>query len=139
MKAIELRIGNLLHDEKGNVVIVRAIDGDRFVTFKGQHYHGTASVYIDRYNGTIGKWVGKLSGIPLTTEWLKNLGFKERGGPGGMLICDKVSISPQGDTHFVWLHTGAFAMTLIEIEVKTVHQLQNLFFALTGKELEVKM
>ncbi|WP_262246983.1 hypothetical protein [Parapedobacter soli] len=124
MKASELRLGNLFQDREGRLCQVEAV------------YSDINSCEIRAINSSITSMPVKE--IPLNDEWLARLGFKPRGGPGGSLICDKVSISPQGETHLVWLHTGTFAMTLIEIEVKAVHQLQNLFFALIGKELEVK-
>lgn len=136
MKVSDLRIGNLLHDEDGNTCIVRAIDGDRFETFKGQDYHGTANVYIDEYRGTIGKWLKKLNGVPLTIEWLERMGFTPDGVEG-------IYMSYSRDGVKIWhdVQKNSFLVDNIKtlkVEPKHVHGVQNAFFVLTGNELEVK-
>lgn len=67
-----------------------------------------------------------VAGIPLTDKWLKKLGFE------------------YVKEHESW-GNGKIGVFFIEGEVsyniarmKNVHQLQNLYFALTGEELEVK-
>ena len=80
-----------------------------------------------------------LIGVPLTEEWLLKFGFELRDGKyykGKYLIEDgisqyfnngysfRITIDNQNSTH--------------ASSVKYVHQLQNLYFALTGQELELK-
>lgn len=67
--------------------------------------------------------------IPLTPEWLERLGFdnnKDHEGyyMSGGWICKNYS-EGDGGVHCI-------------AEVRYVHQLQNLYFALTGQELELK-
>ena len=65
--------------------------------------------------------------IPLTEEWLLKFGFKQ-------------------NKEYKYWEFGKFIIdqnfTLCDIDIKVtikyVHQLQNLFFALTEKELEIK-
>ena len=72
--------------------------------------------------------------IPLTEEWLLKFGFEKRGirfNKNGLLL---------------WLDMGRFVFALFESDSKierntlliSVHQLQNLYFALTGEELTIQ-
>ena len=72
--------------------------------------------------------------IPLTEEWLLKFGF----------VYDADSLTFDYEyNHFVFylerdfkdIETFSFDSSFTETKVKYVHQLQNLYFALTGKEL----
>lgn len=70
--------------------------------------------------------------IPLTKDWLLKFGFKEGTSwyskyehPIAINISIKHGLTTVG------------ANEEYEVECKYVHQLQNLYFALTGKELEI--
>lgn len=68
----------------------------------------------------------RVSPIPLTEEWLIKLGFgKQNGYPFEML------------NGYIKIRNGIyfFKYYQLEIELNYVHQLQNLYFALTSKEL----
>ena len=71
--------------------------------------------------------------IPLTTEWLERFGLKQSG------YNDEDKAIYQIRDHGVWILqnivTKKFSIDQYEIEIKYVHQLQNLYFALTGEEL----
>lgn len=72
--------------------------------------------------------------IPLTEEWLNNLGFTYQ--TMGIFTAPSV----QYFSVIKWKDCDA-EFTLIKdqkISVKYVHQLQNLYFALTGNELTIK-
>ena len=71
--------------------------------------------------------------IPLTEEWLRRLGF-ERGNCGEIVLFNKVFTIEVEDNKF-WFGCDCHS---IEREIKHVHQLQNLYFALTGEELKIK-
>lgn len=78
--------------------------------------------------------------IPLTEEWLLNFGFKENF---------KVEVDRGNEKTFLWSKLS-FRLTIWDnyklvydymggnIEIKYVHQLQNLYYALTGSELQIK-
>ena len=117
MKASELRIGNLIMEEVGirnyNIIPVSI----HLVTFR-------------KVNHNIFK------PIPLTEEWLLKFGFKNHldtiwihwsKESGLFQISTRL---PQG-SYGLWINgtMGCF---------EYVHQLQNLFFALTGEELTIK-
>lgn len=72
------------------------------------------------------KWES-ISGIPLTLDWAKKLGFKRHGN-----FYDNGNIS---------IHKGKICVddTRFCDMPKYVHELQNLFYAITGQELGVKI
>ena len=71
--------------------------------------------------------------IPLTEEWLVKFGFEYTEIHEGFNQYRKdllnLSITPNGFEIF---------LTFKWINIKHVHQLQNLYFALTGEELTIK-
>ena len=83
-----------------------------------------------------------VTGIPLDAEWLERFGFNVRNhsariGSGrdgtGMLL---TVIRDGGLEKWRWLiDDGSDTPTSHDIHVMHVHQLQNLYFALTGQEL----
>ncbi len=113
MKATELRLGNL-------------------VLHKGQVIEISMARYIEDFNdGKI-----ELNPIPLTDEWLVKFGFTKD--------CDVYLANKGTDKSLcIWKWDSlSFAFTDWEGHTKVtlnyVHQLQNLYFALTGEELEPK-
>ena len=69
--------------------------------------------------------------IPLTEEWLLKLGFEyDKTMP--FLLC-KGAFNINTENHNIWQY-GHKVIT----SPRHVHQLQNLYFALSGQELEVK-
>ena len=124
MKAQELRIGNyvklFLNHEDYDVIQIKIDD----------------LYYINQKNGIY-------EPIPLTEEWLEKFGFSskdyKKGYIGidhkaGGMITDFVLTYPyhigEHQKYFIWEHSKWKYNTL-----EYVHQLQNLFFTLTGEEL----
>jgi len=74
--------------------------------------------------------------IPLTEEWLKRFGFESDSYQDMYVLgwlkinCDKTKGKPE-----LWIENITGKVVYIE----HVHQLQNLYFALTGQELELKL
>jgi hypothetical protein len=66
--------------------------------------------------------------IPLTDEWLLKLGFKLENNA---YWNENVSILGLENDRYIHFDGG-------RVFIRTVHQLQNLFFALKGKELTLK-
>lgn len=109
LKANELRIGNWIQDT------------DHFKGYFQVQLIGLDSVhspdFVLRYN--------EVSGIELTAEWLERFGFIHEGGSGYK--------APHNTEHWYftlkdWFMPKAMAKGY-------VHQLQNLYFALTSSEL----
>lgn len=69
----------------------------------------------------------RLIGIPLTEEWLLNFGYKFAQGHYFIL------------GHSIWVCNDLLICNKNGIIIKYVHQLQNLFFALTNKELTYEL
>ena len=116
MKATELRIGNwYLWEAEGKKYPyqIEARDLD--------------SNYIQNFDP-----------VPLTEEWLVKFGFEmHRGGVSydknklSIYLGDTILSGPNGRTYFN-------SWAILEYSPKYVHQLQNLYFALTGEELTPK-
>lgn len=111
MNPTELRIGNFvsdIHASDSFFAKVRKIECSRC------YYGGYHSAYSD------------LKPIPLNEEWLLKLGFKP--------------FSKDWSKSVIIIHTRKRGYVLRKSvpTIKYVHQLQNLFFALTGEELELK-
>jgi hypothetical protein len=66
--------------------------------------------------------------IPLTEEWLLKFGFVYLKGHG-WVVGDVFSFNINDSFELDWYE---------QAPLKYVHQLQNLYFALTGKELTIK-
>jgi len=116
LKATELRIGNYL-DETGDIVKVG------FRTF--EYYNDPEMEKIMRET---------IKPIPLTEEWLVKFGFD---------VFQDLS-----DDNIMYVKDGFYVNDLFQPEdcgfpiakkaIGFVHQLQNIYFALTGEELTVK-
>lgn len=74
----------------------------------------------------------KLNPIPLNEEWLKRFMFENYDDLNLVYIKNSIQISREKGFYWYKLINGD------EIEVTYVHQLQNLYFALTGEELTIK-
>lgn len=116
MEARELRIGNLFLSNTLNVCTVRQIYDNRV---QGIDNKGNVDFFLFGFH---------VNPIPLTEEWLERLGFKstKAGYKKGM-------IRTYSDGIRLWVrHSGGQTM------IHYVHQLQNLYYALTGEELTLK-
>lgn len=115
MKAQDLRIGNIIHDPN------KGVDGYTYVT--SRTIHALDSHPCD------------FQPIPLTPEWLERLGFEK--------VKDINEHSyPDWTLGIVTLHQNVHGFFVLAdykgmICIHHVHQLQNLYFALTGEELTV--
>lgn len=70
--------------------------------------------------------------IPLTEEWLLKFGFEKRGVNRTRWTFWKIDLVE--DEKGIY----SFDESRIYIDIKYVHQLQNIYFALTGEELTFK-
>lgn len=113
MRAEELRIGNYIK-QRGDTVEVQSV---QFCVTDWR-----------RVNGLIYK---SCEPILLTEEWLLKLGFIKSIGWDDFEYFDKngVHIYVCNDGNDEWFEYE------MEFKVKSVHQLQNLYFALKNKEL----
>jgi hypothetical protein len=119
MKSNELRIGNLVDL------------GNRIAKVTEINHLACVVVDLEETQDTIEDYE-RVKGIILTEEWLLKFGFEldieDDGYSKGKY---KVSVSDEGCIFFIY-----DSYYPIEIcEFKYIHQLQNLYFALTGEEL----
>lgn len=115
MKANELRIGNYCKEitYSKNEVVKTSVE----------HFE---SIELGEIN---------LSPIPLTEEWLLKFGFEK---PAYSWIGDKFHLSEWDDYPFHWCVALNKNNAILVDKLNYVHQLQNLYFALTGEELTLK-
>lgn len=86
----------------------------------------------------------QIEGIPLTTEFLIKFGFDGEGDGTDLWAYEfpipagwnrtpySMSLNDDGEWDIYWSKEGPIT------EIKYVHQLQNLYFTLTGEELTLK-
>lgn len=124
MKAQELRIGNWLRSWNFNY---------RVESFDKEY------VYFDHETD---RSYDEVEPIPITEEWLVKFGFEKlpnsnatfqilRDGPGHDFTLEWDEDIEAWD---VYLEDNFW----IQVPILSVHQLQNLYFALTGEELTIK-
>ena len=121
IKPQELRIGNLVFDHLGRVQKVAEIRSDAYICYLS---NGAKLKY--KLNTT--------KPIPLTEEILLKFGFEKTANPRELKY-DDYSILLLNEIRFVICN---YMENPPSVKVSTVHQLQNLFFSLTGKELTFK-
>lgn len=126
MDARELRIGNLVLDPEGLVSKILSISTESNST-DGKYY------LENDYNGP----PEDLRPIPLSEEWLLKFGF-EKYGKTKLYKNTKGRVSVTLTSNQFGKFSGSSDFLLNDfyyIPIKHVHQLQNLYFALTGEEL----
>lgn len=138
MNARELRIGNYLQGASDHVVITRIFNEDNIGIGSGDPYNVSSDMPC-------------LSPIPLTEEWLKRADFIEQktaSGDNTYYYIDLDKWHELSKWQLVSNHTKNKLKLALKIddvrywteknELIYVHQLQNLYFALTGEELTIK-
>jgi hypothetical protein len=126
MTANELRLGNWIN-VGGNSINTYQTYKPRQITANG--IKAIEEENEERPDAVLSIW----QPIELTEEWLLKFGFKTH---------DKhdyfIDISDSSVFHFwfsVYSGDGFYYIDAFDIKLKYVHQLQNLYFALTGQEL----
>ncbi|AQX09837.1 hypothetical protein [Elizabethkingia ursingii] len=141
MKAKELRIGNYLHDRNGNLckVIELREDGIYAPVIRGA-ITGLPNKPIELTE----EWLLKLGGeklphftvsnsIIIKTKRNQELSFGCIGTPNLMVFLQEIDPDNGNKiTDLIPIHNWDYDKDMY------VHQLQNLFFALTGEELTIK-
>ena len=112
----ELRIGNFIEDiHYPELILFTEVDLELFAGL---------------YDGTILE--SDLQPIPLTEKWLLKFGFEvfefDNGQPNQYRFKDRLLV----------IREEKFVDYGSSVAIKYVHQLQNLYFALTGQELQLK-
>ena len=146
IKANELRLGNLVMTKFGKVKIIDAIHGDGTDNYR---YPGSRG--IEFIETTDIKCSSDYKPIPLTEEWLLKFGFEKYEITGSYIKTPKDTAKGFGFRfHTQHPFTEDLFNSVVECSymeqqlyvkngLKYVHQLQNLYFALTGNELNIKL
>ena len=119
INASELRIGNKLQKENGKIYTVSRLDGTKDILVEEER-----GLFTLNYN---------LYGIPLTPEILDKCGFEKSnridfGELKQCYVIFSLALMIRHDSYFIdWVGGNT--------EARYLHQLQNLYFALTGEEL----
>lgn len=153
MKATELRIGNFIRlnrmqtEPKVGIVIGMAQESP-VIQVKYEFENQWQQKDWNEIAPFIDESQGDLFPIPLTKEWLLKFGFEK----SGYNYYFPMKINEKLEKRFLrketydnrwsknekgWLCIGSWE-GFNDIPIKYVHQLQNLYFALTGEELELK-
>jgi len=119
MKANELRIGNLVFDRRKEIIEVGPVLLTQLILWQDTHYSRKPPC----------------DPIPLTEEWLLKFGF------GGKDPFTYLHIKTN-ELEFHWGNNNLNVISYdlgagITFNVQYIHQLQNLYFALTGEELTI--
>ncbi len=123
MKNSELRIGNFLASKNiSDAVRVGTINSNETIKLD---FGICKNIFSDTMN------LSAFEPIPITEEWLLNFGFRNQNfgwdlGEFGIFDCNY----KKGN-----LNLQINATEIPFIQIKYVHQLQNLYFSLTGFEL----
>ncbi len=127
--ANELRIGNLVSDSNFTFTVTSIESG----LIKGFNYPND----LDAEYSLLAE---NLQGIPLTEEWLLKFGLKYSDGIFNLTDFFTACHSDVDQ----WHDKEGYYLFANDVEYETdvciqyVHQLQNLYFALTGEELTIK-
>jgi len=147
IKARELRIGNLVTWNRALVsptstlppmqIEVAAILADR-INYVFPNIENRVEPFEDdvAQSGVRFKMLEEIEPIVLTAELLKNIGFEEKEGKL-VLVCPHIHHLQLSfdDTQLIYISLPG--SNPIALSVKFFHQLQNLFFAITGEELRL--
>ena len=126
MDARELRIGNIVKwaDDNNAPFMELSISG----VFNGGDVW-VEWVWYDGQKDDADCAIEELAPIPLTEEWLTRFGFERQGL--NRFWNDPVLL-------IFYVDCCVYLVNQRHVNIYYVHQLQNLYFALTGAELELK-
>lgn len=123
MRSNEFRLGNLYHFEDVSGMVVERVD------------------YIENNMVDVNP-MDLIHPIPLTEEWLLKFGFeKSTFGSSTMFFSNNDSFGYIEEQAYRCNDNYGYCLNdekMWFLEIKYVHQLQNLFFALTGEELTIQ-
>lgn len=119
VESTELRLGNYLQDRSGRLCRVERIDNNK----EDVYAQGFRAPAIKGGMTSIPN-----SPIPLTEEWLLKLGFQDTAAWPDVYVKDGVAVIME-------LGKPKYFGSPSTLPLNYVHQLQNFYFAINGKEL----
>jgi hypothetical protein len=156
IQANELRIGDWIADRGGKEWQIESWECSNKVSAKEPEFNLPSFSFRVH---PMTEYVDYLQPIPITEEWLLKAGFElydyepnEEGDefpdfiymsykitPPEKLYYYTITNTPEDGGYFDFCIKVQFADYVMLSSIQHVHQLQNLYFALTGKELEFKL
>lgn len=140
MKLKDLRLGNWVKIDigVGQVSCLMTVEFENYALGEDM----PISVDVEGYGAPRGCTVEEVEGIPLTEEILLGCGFKEI--PCSLKAYKQYSfdsrITEEQCVMTLYSSDGKnFMATSIRYDIKYVHELQNVFYAMNKEELEVKL
>ena len=131
MKASELRIGNYVTTLTGDKVLLPTMITEKIgeIDLFSVELYDYKKSFAEQHPRICN--LKYISPIPLTEEWLRRFGFKQRN-VGYYFIKDMCLSYANVGLHNYTLRLDGYYIH----DIKHVHQLQNLYFALTNTELQ---
>jgi hypothetical protein len=123
IKASELRIGNLLYSESGRNATVYRVMGIDIESDRAKMKCNPAVSNIQ---------LKYMVPIPLTPEWLERCGFVDD------IPWRKGNLRLDSENRLIIVDSTGYGI-IVARNVLYLHQLQNLYFSLTGEDLEINM
>jgi hypothetical protein len=145
IKINELRIGNFIFDDDG--IIAKVIGFKPYDHSVRCDEEEGCDISVDLYpqDGNVRHALlcesTLANPIPLTPEWLERLGFVKDSRSVWVKRIDEytlIGINMDGKYELIDVF-NAETVKSWDNRIEFVHQLQNLYFALTGEELEIKL
>ena len=132
MDSKDLRIGNILQEKKYKTP-------QRINEFFGLFTVEVDSPYFDyETDDCHTPCLGNLEPIPLTQEWLLKFGFEEDSCNYYKIIENQEAVLYIDKLDATFAYGYPYECSGGDLKLKHVHQLQNLYYALTKKELTIK-
>lgn len=128
IKPNELRIGNLVLKTLDWDIPFNIEWNDKVIKWNESYWYliGKGTIFLDDFEP-----------ISLTEEWLLKFGFKNES-ENRQYCLGKKDLLINLDNGFYFSEWNGNWIIHKGIEIKYVHQLQNLYFSLMGEELEVR-
>jgi len=126
----DYRIGNLVLDEDGELCMIEQLSSSKIGCFQQVSNIENKSCISKKYPSNI-------YAIKLTEEWLIKFGFRKYNLEGYSVHFRYEH--PKLHSTVTAIYNSDFSIKLDDVArgIKYVHQLQNIYFALTNKELEL--
>jgi hypothetical protein len=124
----DLRIGNYVYDDAGNLSIVNRIETREFNDYNGSDEQTITVEVIGQPHFWLTNFV---SGIPLTEELLLKMGFEDFD----VIYSKSPDLVISKDLEWVGIYNIHLEDDIHYDCPKYIHQLQNLIYILSGREL----